>query len=237
MRAVILAGGKGTRLRPYTTVLPKPLVPIGNEMPILEIVIRQLTRYGFLHITIAVNHMANLIKAFFGDGAKWDVLIDYSIEDKPLSTIGPLTLIPDLPSNFLVMNGDILCDLNYKDFYDYHVNNKNDVTVSVFKRETKIDFGVLEYDGSGTITRFIEKPVYHFDVSMGIYCLQRKIVDTLPKGMFYGFDNLMIDGIQKNRKIAVKPFNGFWLDIGRPDDYDSANENYPKIKESLGLLE
>src|ERR671939_758318 len=158
MRAVILAGGKGTRLKPYTVTLPKPLVPIGDDMPILEIIIRQLSNCGFDHITIAVNHMANIIMAFFGDGSRWGVKIDYSFEEHPLSTIGPLTLIPDLPDNFLVMNGDILCDLDYRGFYNYHVEEKNEITVSVYKRSTKIDFGVLGYDESGVVNHFIEKP-------------------------------------------------------------------------------
>ena len=235
MRAIILAGGKGTRLKPYTTIIPKPLVPIGNEMPIMEVVIRQLAKCGFKHVTIAVNHMANLIMAFFGDGSRWDVKIDYSLEDKPLSTIGPLTLIADLPPNFLVMNGDILCDLDYKEFYDYHVKRSNEVTVSVYKRETRIDFGVIKFDADNIITEFIEKPTYHFDVSMGIYCLSRSVVEQLSKGAAYGFDNLMIDGIRKKQKIEAKLFNGFWLDIGRPDDYDNANENYPQLKKRLGF--
>lgn len=235
VRAVILAGGKGTRLRPYTTTIPKPLAPIGGEMPIMEVVICQLVRHGFKHITLAVNHMANLIMAFFGDGSRWGVKIDYSLEDKPLSTIGPLTLLSDLPQNFLVMNGDILCNLNYQEFYDYHVERKNDITVSVYKREAKIDFGVLKYNMDYRITEFSEKPTYHFDVSMGIYCLNRSIVEQLSKGEPYGFDNLMTDGIKKKQKIAAKPFSGFWLDIGRPDDYDSANENYQELKEKLGL--
>ena len=121
MRAVILAGGKGTRLRPYTTVFPKPLVPIGDQMPILEVIIRQLATCGFQHITITVSYLAELIMAFFGSGERWGVDIDYSREPKPLSTIGPLTLLDDLPENFLVMNGDILCDLDYRQFYDYQL--------------------------------------------------------------------------------------------------------------------
>ena len=120
-RAVILAGGMGTRLRPYTVVLPKPLMPIG-DFPILEVVIRQLVNNGFDHITLAVNHQAALIRAFFGDGSNWNVLIDYSQENEPLGTIGPLRLITDLPENFLVMNGDILTDLDFSNFYDEHVN-------------------------------------------------------------------------------------------------------------------
>jgi len=235
MRAIILAGGKGTRLKPYTTIIPKPLVPIGGEMPVMEIVVRQLVRDGFNHITLAVNHMANLIMAFFGDGSRWGIKIDYSLEAKPLSTIGPLTLIRDLPDDFLVMNGDILCNLDYKGFYNYHLKSDNTVTVAVFRREEKIDSGVLEYDENNFITGFVEKPVYKFDVSMGIYCIKRSIIEELPIGGTYGFDNLMIDGIKKKQKIGVMPFKGFWMDIGRPDDCDRANETYEGIKDKLGL--
>ena len=237
MRAVILAGGKGTRLWPYTTTLPKPLMPIGGEKPILEIVLNQLAQNGFDHITMAVNHMANLIMAFFGDGSKWGIKIDYSCEDRPLSTIGPLTLISDLPENFLVMNGDILCNINYRQFFESHVQNTNDVSVSTFKRDVKIDFGVIEYNEKFQITAFIEKPVYHYDVSMGIYCLNRRIVDTLPRGETYGFDNLMLDCLRTHAKVITKPFDGFWLDIGRPEDYDYCNENYAFIKEKIGMVE
>lgn len=237
MRAVILAGGRGTRLKPYTVTLPKPLMPVGDEMPILEIIIRQLSKVGFNHITLAVNHMANLIQAFFGDGSKWGIKIDYSLEDTPLSTIGPLTLIPDLPENFLVMNGDILCDLNYAEFYQYHLRQKNEVTVAVYKRNSKVDFGVLNFDESNRITNFIEKPVYHFDVSMGVYCLNRGVVTQLKAGEPYGFDNLMLDGIANKRSFGVMPYAGFWLDIGRPDDFAQANENYDTLKSKLGLTE
>ncbi len=235
MRAVILAGGKGTRLKPYTITLPKPLVPVGGELPILEIVIRQLKKAGFDHITIAVNHMAELVMAFFGDGSRWGTKIDYSIEESALSTIGPLTLIPNLPPDFLVMNGDILCDLDYSDFYDYHVTRQNEVTVSVYNRTTTIDFGVIRYDSNNVATEFVEKPVYHFDVSMGVYCINRKVIDQLLKGRSYGFDNLMLDGIRNGRRIGVRPFKGFWLDLGRPEDFDLANEKYEGLKSRLGL--
>ena len=137
MRAIILAGGKGIRLRPYTVLFPKPLVPINEELPILEIVIVQLKKNGFDHITIAVNYLANLIMAYFGNGDKWDVKIDYSIEDTPLSTIGPLTLIKDLPKTFLVMNGDILTDINYRDLMQNHAENKFDVSVASHVRKQK----------------------------------------------------------------------------------------------------
>lgn len=235
MRAVILAGGRGTRLLPYTTLIPKPLVPIGNEMPILEVIIKQLKKAGFTHVTVTVNHLAELIMAFFGDGSKWGVSIDYSIEDEPLSTIGPLTLIDDLPDNFLVMNGDILCDLDYRELLDFHVRSGSKVTVSTFKRDSRIDFGVIEYDAENKITGFIEKPVYHFDVSMGVYCINRTAIAGIPRGTFYGFDHLMHDGIRNAEYYLVKPFSGFWLDIGRPEDYDYCNEHFAEIRAKLGV--
>ena len=132
-RAIILAGGKGTRLRPYTISIPKPLLPV-CDTPILEIIIKQLKENGFDHITIAINHMADIIKAFFADGSKWDIKIDYSLEDKPLSTMGPLKLINNLPENFLVMNGDILTNLSFELFFNYHVENNNLFTISSYNR-------------------------------------------------------------------------------------------------------
>ena len=154
-RAVILAGGKGTRLRPYTVVLPKPLMPIG-DYSILEVVIKQLVYHGFDHITLAVNHQAELLKVFFGNGSKWNVRIDYSFEHQPLGTMGPLTLIPDLPEHFLVMNGDVLTDLNYSQFYLDHTVNDAMFTISSHPHEQPIDYGVLETDDEGKLSGFLE---------------------------------------------------------------------------------
>lgn len=235
MRAVILAGGKGTRLRPYTTLIPKPLVPLGGKYSILEIIIKQLKRSGFTHITLAVNHLSHLIMAYFGDGERLGVKLDYSFEEGELSTIGPLTLVEDLPEDFLVMNGDILCDLDYRTFFEAHVKDRSQVSVSAFQRKVMIDFGVLKYDDQGRLTEFQEKPTYDFDVSMGVYCLNRSVIEALPKGKPYGFDNLMVDGLAHNHAINIRPFNGYWLDIGRPDDYENANENYEEIALKLGI--
>ncbi len=228
MRAIILAGGKGTRLRPYTVTTPKPLVPI-DDKPILEIIVKQLKKYGVNHITMAVNYMADMIMAFLGDGEKYGMKIDYSLEDKPLSTIGPITLIKDLPDNFLVMNGDVLTDLNFVEFMKYHINNKNDVTVATYKRTHKVDFGVLKFGEDKRIYAFEEKPVYNFDVNMGIYAINKRVIEALPKGEKYGFDNLMIDGIKKGIKIMVYAHKGIWLDIGRPDDYEKAEDTIKQI--------
>jgi NDP-sugar pyrophosphorylase family protein len=228
-RAVILAGGMGTRLRPYTVVLPKPLMPIG-EYPILEVVIRQLVRNGFAHITIAVNHQAELIKAFFGDGSKWNVLIDYSLEDKPLGTMGALQLIGDLPAHFLVMNGDILTDLNYSDFYDDHVLHERLFTISSHIREQDIDYGVLE-TVDGKLHGFHEKPRTTYEVSMGIYMVSREVLEYLPDGKAFGFDNLMLELLKTKRPVDVRSFEGYWLDIGRADDYLRAIDEFERLKD------
>lgn len=224
-RAVVLAGGRGTRLHPYTVVIPKPLVPVG-DLPILEIIIRQLARHGFRHVTLAVNHQAELIRAFFGDGTKWGIEIDYSLEDKPLSTMGPLKLIQNLPENFLVMNGDILTDLNFRKFAAHHVVNGNVFTIASHRREERIDYGVLDVGGHGYLAGFKEKPSMSYQVSMGIYMVSQKALDLIPENTHYGFDNLMHDLIVAGMPAAVHIHDGQWLDIGRPDDYASAVERF-----------
>ena len=220
-RAIILAGGKGTRLKPYTVTIPKPLVPIG-EHPILEVIIKQLVIHNFKHITLTVNHQADIIKAFFGDGSKWNVKIDYSFENKPLSTMGPLKLINDLPENFLIMNGDVLTDLNFSNFYDYHVKNKNIFTISSYKRKQIIDYGVLEVNKKSKLSSFKEKPKITYNVSMGVYMANKEILNVIPQNTAYGFDNLMSDMMELDKSIDVNEFGGYWLDIGRPDDYERA---------------
>ncbi|MCE5331942.1 MAG: NTP transferase domain-containing protein [Bacteroidales bacterium] len=228
-RAVILAGGKGTRLKPYTISLPKPLVPVG-DMPIIEIIIRQLTKNGFDHITITVNHMADIIRAFCGDGSKWGTFIDYSLEDKPLSTMGPLKLITDLPEDFLVMNGDVLTDLDFGMFYNEHVASRNIFTVSAYSRDQKVDYGVLEVGINNKLVNFVEKPTTRYNVSMGVYMANRSILDYIPENQLYGFDYLMLDLIKFSNPATVKVHSGYWLDIGRPDDYEKACNDYEENK-------
>jgi len=232
VRAVILAGGKGTRLRPYTATLPKPLVPVGDRS-ILDIVLMQLKQAGVARVTMAVSHLAHLIQAYFGDGSRWGLEIDYSLEDKPLSTIAPLTLIDDLPERFFIMNGDVLTDLDFRDLYRRHEQTDADVTVATFERDTRIDFGVLHTDEEGRVVGFEEKPSYHFSVSMGVYVMSRRLLDVVPAGEPFGFDDLMVACIEGSRRAMTYPHRGYWLDIGRPDDYAEANE---KIDELLPRL-
>jgi len=232
MRAVILAGGLGTRLRPYTVSLPKPLMPIDGEFPILEIILRQLKRNGFRDITIAVGYLGEIIEAFFSNGSKWGLNINYSKEKSSLSTIGPLTLIDDLPENFLVMNGDILTDISYRELMEHHLHRGSDVTVAVSKRNAKIDYGVIGFEGE-RITSFVEKPQYQFDVSMGVYIFNKRVVDGLQEAMPYGFDNLMLDGIQRGLNMTVFQYDGYWMDIGRLDDYETANAEFRSLRDRL----
>jgi NDP-sugar pyrophosphorylase family protein len=228
-RAVILAGGKGTRLRPYTVVLPKPLMPIG-EYPILEVVIRQLAKHGFTRITIAVNHQAELIKAFFGDGSKWHVQVDYSLEDEPLGTMGPLKRIADLPEHFLVMNGDVLTDLDFAAFHAEHVAAQRLFTISSYRREQTVDYGVLLTNAGGTLEGFQEKPVSVYEVSMGIYMVSRAILPFVPANRSYGFDDLMRDLLAARQPVHVRKFDGYWLDIGRADDYRQAIDEFAGMR-------
>jgi len=228
-RAVILAGGKGTRLRPYTVVIPKPLVPVG-DYPIVELIIRQLARQGFRRITLAVNHQANLIKAFFNDGSQWGVEIDYSLELKPLSTIAPLCLIPDLPENFLLMNGDVLTDLDLQLLYEAHVRDNRLFTIAASARRQAIDYGVLTTDSSKLLTGFSEKPHVDYLVSMGVYVVNRRILEIVPAETKFGFDDLMNACLRNGTPIHVERHTGYWLDIGRPDDYAQAINDFEQIR-------
>lgn len=226
--AVILAGGRGTRLRPYTVALPKPLVPVA-DMPILEIIIRQLVAFGFESATIAVNHQAELIRAYFGDGSKWGLAVRYSLEQKPLGTMGPLRLIEPLPDHFLVMNGDVLTDLRFDTFLDSHAASGALFTISAADRTQTIDYGVLHVDGQGRLSGFEEKPVIPYTVSMGVYGVSRAVVDWIPDDEPFGFDGLMHALLKAHRDVRVIAHRGFWMDIGRPDDYQAVCEQWPQL--------
>jgi NDP-sugar pyrophosphorylase family protein len=226
-RAIILAGGKGTRLKPYTISMPKPLVPIGGK-PILERIIITLRTHGFNHITVTVNHMAEMIMSYFEDGSKWDVKIDYSLERSPLSTMGPLKLIQDLPDDFLVLNGDVLTDLDLSLFFENHIHSSSMFTISSSKRIEKVDYGVLHIGDSFELLNFEEKPNFEFQVSMGVYMLNKSVLDYIPIETFFGFDHLMKCLLTENVPVKVIEHKGFWLDIGRPSDYEFANDNYEK---------
>lgn len=215
----------GTRLRPFTIAIPKPLVPIGDR-PIAEILLRQLKAQGVLRATLCVNYQADILRAFFQDGSRWGIGIDYSLETTPLGTIGPLHLIGDLPDHFLVMNGDILSDIDFSSLYREHVQADRLFTISAYSRVQDMDYGVLEIDAENRLIGFREKPKMNFTVSMGIYVVSRRVLDFVPKGKPFGFDDLMLALIAAGEKVHVRLHNGYWMDIGRPDDYAKAVDDW-----------
>lgn len=227
MNAVILAGGKGTRLRPYTSVFPKPLVPI-DDMPILEVVLRQLKQYGFTAVTLAVGHLAELLMAYVQDGSRYDLAVRYVKEDQPLGTAGPLAAIADLTETFLVMNGDVLTTLDYGDLIAYHRKTGATATIAMHERTVKIDLGVIETDEHNQLIRYIEKPSQHYRVSMGIYIFEPAVLRYIPSGQRFDFPELVDVLLQQGEKVMGYPFDGYWLDIGRPDDYERASDEFAR---------
>jgi len=224
-QAVILAGGEGRRLLPYTKVLPKPLWPVG-DVPIVEVLIKQLAKAGIREIVLAVGYQADLIRMILGDGKKYGVKIKYSEEKKTLGTAAPLKKIRGLDNNFLVLNGDLLTNLPFKDFARTHLKNDCLATVAVFRRTVKVDFGVIEtYDD--IIEEYTEKPTLGYLVSMGIYAFQRKVLQYIPDRKF-DFPELVDKLIEIDHNPRVYRFKGRWLDIGRPDDWEKANQIFQK---------
>lgn len=240
-QAIVLAGGKGTRLRPFTHVFPKPLMPLGveNPMPILEVVLRQLTRFGFDDVTIITGYLSEYIESFCGDGRRFGTRIRYRREVSPLGTAGGLTLLDRPREPVLVLNGDILTTLDFAALREDHVRNGSAATVTVFPREVKIDFGVLDFgDDPHVLTGYREKPRFAFEVSMGLYVLDPCAWDFLQPGQPLGMPDLL-EAIRK----SGRPVRAFrqpceWLDIGRHDDYTAANELFENQRAAfLGDLE
>lgn len=230
--AVILAGGRGTRLRPYTTVLPKPLMPIG-DYPILEVIIRQLAASGVKRIILAVNHQAEIIKSYFNSGTKWGIDIEYSLEKTPLGTMGPLKLLDGkLPEHFMVLNGDVLTDLDFADFHDRHARSGSMFTIAAHERVVRSEFGVLEVE-SDKLVGFQEKPEQRHLVSMGVYMLSRPVLSYIQNGGPFGFDDLMHALIRNGKDVTVQRHGGLWLDIGRPDDYMEAIDIFEEQQSRL----
>ena len=234
MHAVILAGGKGIRLRPYTTRLPKPLVPIGEEHSVMEILLSQLAWSGFGRVTLAIGYLGELIRSYVGDGSRWGVQVDYGPpEEMPLGTIGPvLRLLDRLPEDFLVMNGDVLTDLDYSDLMRRHTETGSALTVATSQRQERIDYGVLT-TREGRVVQFVEKPTIDYRVSMGIYACSKRALAGYTPGLPFGFDELVLDLLSQGTLPVEYAFDGYWFDIGRPDDYDRVNAQFGQIKGSL----
>lgn len=227
--AVILCGGVGRRLRPLTFVFPKPMMPLGKSN-ILEELIKKLKNNGFKNIILSVGYKHELISGYFGNGKKFGVKINYFIEKTPLGTMGCLKRIKRLPKNFLVLNGDILTDLNFLKFFNQHTKLNKIFSIAAKKRKNQVDYGVLKVNNKKMLIDFKEKPIDQFLVSMGVYAVNKKIIDYIPnRNAIFGFDHLMKKLLNKNININVIEHNKKWLDIGRVEDYMKLLDN-PNIK-------
>lgn len=229
MKAVILAGGKGARLSPYTKILPKPLMPIG-DMPILEVILRQMKASGVTDVVLAVGHLSELLRTFFQDGRRLGLNIEYSYEDKPLGTAGPVAFISGLDDTFLVTNGDVLSMLPLRELIQFHKDQKAIATIATHHRAIKIDLGVIQWDGDANITGYIEKPSYDYSVSMGIYVFEPAVLSYIPKGQYFDFPDLVKKLISCGEKVVGYRFDGYWQDLGRPDDYESAAQDFDQMR-------
>ena len=232
LTAVVLAGGQGSRLMPHTAEIPKPLVPLDGR-PIVEYMLDRLHRGGVRRVVMAVNHMADQIETALGDGSRYGLEISYSREERPLSTVAPLKLIEDLPERFIVANADVLTDLDIGHLYQVHVENRAMLTVATYQRTESIDYGVLVTDPDSRVVGFTEKPDYSFVVSMGIYVFSREVLQYVPENKPFGFDDLMFKLLAERLPVWSYPYDGYWLDIGRPSDYFRAQEEIERVKKLL----
>jgi len=232
MKAVIQAGGLGTRLRPYTLVLPKPLMPVSGT-PVIEMLLKWLRRNGVHDAYITTGYLGHLLKALCGDGSQWDMNITYSEEPEPLGTVGALTLLEkELDQTFMVLNGDLITDLNINAFKTFHESHGGLLTVGVTNKTVNVDLGVLDVNDS-VVTGFHEKPTLNYTVSMGIYFMQPEILDFIPAGVPFGVDNLIHAMLDKGEKVHVFQHDGMWMDIGRPEDFETAQEVFEENRKTL----
>ncbi len=225
MKAVILAGGLGTRLKPFTEVIPKPLLPIG-EKAVLEIQIEHLKKHGFDEIYLATNYRSEYIENFFGNGSRYGVRLTISKEEKPLGTAGPLSLLREhLTETFVVMNGDILSSINLSKFFRYAAEKTAMLTIAVKEFILPYAFGNIMFSGD-FVTQIEEKPNIVTYALAGIYAMRPEILDFIPGNTYYGMDSLIKEMLSRNLPVAKFDLREYWLDIGRADDYEKAQESY-----------
>ena len=232
MKAIVLAGGKGTRMLPYTNILPKPLLPI-DGMPILEVLIRQMKRHGISEVILTVGHMAYLLESYFKDGSHYGVNICYSQEDEPLGTAGPLSLIEGLDETFMVMNGDVLTTLEIGNLIKYHRDRGGVATIATHRRKVNIDLGVVQINDGDEIENYTEKPSMNFNVSMGIYVFEPSVLAYIPKGEYLDFPDLVLKLINAGERVISFAFEGYWQDLGNQKDYIEASEEFNLLREEI----
>ena len=229
MKAIILAGGKGTRLAPFTNIFPKPLMPIG-EMPILEVLLRQMKRAGVQEVVLTVGHLAELLRAFFKDGSQWGLHIQYSYEDVPLGTAGPLALVNGLDEPFLVANSDVLTTLSIRDLVRFHKEQGGVATIAIQNKQVRIDLGVVKWEENYLVNGYVEKPIYEYMVSMGLYVFEPRVLQYIPRNQYLDFPDLILKLIDAGEKVIGFPFEGYWKDLGRPEDYEQAVADFEKMR-------
>jgi NDP-sugar pyrophosphorylase family protein len=229
MHAVILAGGKGTRLAPYTRVFPKPMMPIGDKT-ILEILLHQMKAAGINHVTLTVGHLAGLMRAFFQDGSQYGLDIQYAYEATPLGTAGPLANITHLKETFLVANGDVLSLIPIHELIQFHKEKGGICTIAMHQRDVKIDLGVIEMDGDHQVTNYIEKPTIDYKVSMGLYVFEPRVLDYIPQGQYLDFPDLVKKLLTAGETVIGYPYTGYWQDLGHPDDYEQAVNDFDSLR-------
>lgn len=225
MKAIIQAGGKGTRLRPYTLVLPKPLMPV-DGVPVIEMLLKWLRRNGICDAYITTGHLGHLLRALCGDGAQWDLNIEYTEEPEPLGTVGALKLLgKKLDETFLVLNGDLITDIDLNEFREFHYSHGGILTIAATSKTIDVDLGVLDIE-QGSVTSFREKPTLRYRVSMGIYCMEPEVLDLIPKGVPFGFDDLMHIMLARDIPVHAYQHEGIWMDIGRREDFEKAQHAF-----------
>ncbi len=232
MKAIVLAGGRGSRLAPYTKVLPKPLMPIG-DMPILEIIIRKMKLAGIEDVILAVGHLSEIFRAFFQNGERFGLKISYSCEHHALGTAGPLSLVKGLNETFIVTNGDVLTTLKFDSLLEFHKRMGAVATIAMYNRKVKINLGVIQSNGGSQVTGYIEKPTYDFQVSMGVYVFEPKVLSYIDHDQYLDFPDLVKSLIVHGEPVVGFPFDGYWEDLGNPEDYERAIEQFEMLRPQI----
>lgn len=228
--AIMMAGGKGTRLRPLTEKTPKPLLKVGNK-PIIEYNIDRLAKVGIKNIYISINYLGEQLEAYFGNGSNKDLNINYVREDKPLGTIGSVLLVEEFKNkDILVMNSDLLTNIDFADFYKSFKDDNADMAVAASPYNVDVPYAVMEVNGDNQVKSLKEKPRYTYFSNAGIYLLRKEVLKMIPKNTFFDITDLMDKVLEMNLKLVTYPINGYWLDIGKPEDYKKAQEDIKHIK-------
>lgn len=231
MQALLLAGGKGIRLRPFTYLMPKPMLPVG-DMPLLEVIVRQLAEHGVDHIILALNYKAKLIQDYFGAGRRYGVDITYFREKEYLGTAGCIAhLEEELDDDFIVMNADILADLDFNAFFKHHVDARAHISMVVRSLDIDLEYGVVELSGSGdTITTVREKPTFSYYINTGIYGLNRSVANHIERGRPTQMTDLINLTVESGEQVVPYEFKGYWIDVGRCEDYEIVNREVQQLE-------